>query len=352
MIESIEFKTFVNRRNSVFRIATGSSDIEENTIVKVRAGDEFGVGNASPSSVTRETRESIERFLAMVPKKLVGTEEDDLEKVHKRLDAVAEGNSAAKAAVDIAIFDLLSKREGKPLYEYLGGSRNKMLTDMTIGIESKETTVQKAVKHVRSGFKALKIKVGLDLNDDIRRVAAVREAVGESIELRVDANQGYTVEQAIRFCKEMEALKVAVVEQPVRADDYSGLKKVTEAVDIPVMADECVKSVLDARKVAREGIADMINIKLMKSGGIHDAYMINRLAESTDMETMVGCMGEIQVSIAAGLHFALSSENVAFADLDSHFSIIDDPSSGLVFEDGYLVAPSAPGLGIKTPLDG
>ncbi|MEM0343086.1 MAG: dipeptide epimerase [Thermoplasmata archaeon] len=352
MIESIEFKTFVNRRNSVFRIATGSSDIEENTIVKVRAGDEFGVGNASPSSVTRETRESIERFLAMAPKKLVGTEEDDLEKVHKRLDALAEGNSAAKAAVDIAIFDLLSKREGKPLYEYLGGSRNKMLTDMTIGIESKETTVQKAVKHVRSGFKALKIKVGLDLNDDIRRVAAVREAVGESIELRVDANQGYSVEQAIRFCKEMEALKVAVVEQPVRADDYSGLKKVTEAVDIPVMADECVKSVLDARKVAREGIADMINIKLMKSGGIHDAYMINRLAEATDMETMVGCMGEIQVSIAAGLHFALSSENVAFADLDSHFSIIDDPSSGLVFEDGYLVAPSAPGLGIKTPLDG
>lgn len=352
MIESIEFKTFVNRRNSVFRIATGSSDIEENTIVKVRAGDEFGVGNASPSNVTRETRESIERFLAMAPKKLVGTEEDDLEKVHKRLDAVAEGNTAAKAAIDIAIFDLLSKREGKPLYEYLGGSRNKMLTDMTIGIESKETTVQKAVKHVRSGFKALKIKVGLDLNDDIRRVAAVREAVGESIELRVDANQGYSVEQAIRFCKEMEALKVAVVEQPVRADDYSGLKKVTEAVDIPVMADECVKSVLDARKVAREGIADMINIKLMKSGGIHDAYMINRLAESTDMETMVGCMGEIQVSIAAGLHFALSSENVAFADLDSHFSIIDDPSSGLVFEDGYLVAPSAPGLGIKTPLDG
>jgi L-alanine-DL-glutamate epimerase-like enolase superfamily enzyme len=117
------------------------------------------------------------------------------------------------------------------------------------------------------------------------------------------------------------------------------------------MADECVRSVIDARKVAREGIADMINIKLMKSAGIHEAYMINRLAESTDMMTMVGCLGEIQVSIAAGLHFALSSKNVAFADLDSHFNIIDDPSSGLAFEDGQLIAPKKPGLGISTPLD-
>jgi L-alanine-DL-glutamate epimerase-like enolase superfamily enzyme len=118
------------------------------------------------------------------------------------------------------------------------------------------------------------------------------------------------------------------------------------------MADECVKSVLDARKVARESIADMINIKLMKSGGINDAVMINRLAAAADMCTMVGCMGEIQVSIAAGLHFALSSDNVLFADLDSHFNIVDDPSSGLEFSDGCLIAPKRSGLGVTTPLDG
>jgi L-Ala-D/L-Glu epimerase / N-acetyl-D-glutamate racemase len=112
-----------------------------------------------------------------------------------------------------------------------------------------------------------------------------------------------------------------------------------------------VKSALDARRIAREGIADMINIKLMKSAGIHEAHMINRLAESTDIMTMVGCMGEIQVSIAAGLHFALSSKNVAFADLDSHFNIVDDPSSGLRFDEGFLIAPEKPGLGITTPLD-
>jgi L-alanine-DL-glutamate epimerase-like enolase superfamily enzyme len=351
MIDSVEFKTFVNKRTSTFRIATGSSDIEENTIFKIKSGKEFGVGNANPSNVTHETRESIEKFLAQVPKKIVGTDEEDCEKLHKRLDAIAEGNTAAKAAVDIAVFDLLSKRAGKPLYEYLGGSRNKMLTDMTIGIESKETTVQKALKHTKSGFKALKIKVGLDIDEDMKRIEAVRDAVGPSIELRVDANQGYSVEQAIKFCERMQTLDVALVEQPVKAEDLMGLKMVTESVEIPVMADECVKSVLDARKIAREGIADLINIKLMKSAGIHHAHMINKLAESTDIGTMVGCMGEIQVSIAAGLHFALSSENVMFADLDSHFNIVDDPSSGLRFEDGCLIVADRPGLGIRTPLD-
>jgi L-alanine-DL-glutamate epimerase-like enolase superfamily enzyme len=350
-IESVEFKTFVNRRTSTFKIATGSSDVEENTIFKIKSRREFGVGNASPSDVTHETRESIEKFLAQVPRKIVGTDEEDIEKLHKRLDAIAEGNTAAKAAVDIAAFDLLSKRAGKPLWEHLGGTRNKMITDMTIGIESKETTIQKAMKHTKSGFKALKIKVGLDLEGDIKRIEAVRDAVGPSIELRVDANQGYSVEQAIRFCEVAKTLDVVVVEQPVSADDYAGLRRVTESSEVPIMADECVRSTMDARKVAREGIADMINIKLMKSAGIHDAYMINRLAESTDIMTMVGCMGEIQVSIAAGLHFALSSKNVAFADLDSHFNMIGDPSSGLRFEEGYLIAPDRPGLGISTPLD-
>jgi len=351
MIDSLEFKAYISKRSSTFRIATGSSDIEENVIVKVKCGDEFGVGNANPTNVTHETLASIEDFLSKAKKKVVGTDECDLLKLHQRLDAIAQGNTAAKAGIDIAIFDLVSKRDKKPLYEFLGGSRDRMLTDMTIGIESKETTVKKAILHYKAGFRALKVKVGLDLNEDIKRVSAVREAVGPKVELRVDANQGYTVEQAISFSEAMRSLDVAVIEQPVNASDLHGLKRVTQESEVPIMADECVRSSVDARKIAREGIADMINIKLMKSAGINDAIMINKLAEATDIQTMVGCMGEIQVSIAAGLHFALSSKNVVFADLDSHFSILDDPSSGLAFEDGCLIAPKKPGLGISTPLD-
>ena len=342
----------MNKRVSTFRIATGSSDVAENVIVKAVSGDDFGVGNASPSDVTQETMKSIEEFMAKVPKKIVGANEQDLSRLHKKLDSIAAGNTAAKAAVDIAVYDLLSRREKKPLHEYLGGpGKDRMITDMTIGIETDEVTVKSALKHVRDGFKALKIKVGLDFESDVRRIEAVRDAVGSGIQLRVDANQGYDVSQAIEFCEVMQTLSIAVIEQPVKAEDYAGLKRVKDRSQVPIMADECVKSVSDAKKVLKERAADMINIKLMKSAGVHDATRINTLARDAGVGTMIGCMGEIQVSIAAGLHFALSSENVKFADLDSHFAIIDDPSSGLRFEDGNLILPRRPGLGISTPLD-
>lgn len=225
-----------------------------------------------------------------------------------------------------------------------------MLTDMTIGIESKEITVKRALKHYKEGFRALKIKVGLDLEGDVKRVAAVRDAVGPKVQLRVDANQGYTVDQAVVFCEAMKTLDVVLVEQPVKAEDYAGLKKVKERSPVPIMADECVKDVADARRVIKDHAVDLINIKLMKSAGIHDAIAINRLAAEAGIGTMVGCMGEIQLSIAAGLHFVLSSDNVRFADLDSHFNVVDDPSSGLEFSDGRLCAPDKTGLGISVSL--
>lgn len=343
----------MNKRASTFRIATGSSDQEENVLVKVGAGGLYGIGAANPTDVTHETLESIHAFLSKVPKKVVGTDEGDVMKLHKRLDAIAPGNTAAKAAVDCAVHDLLAKGQGKPLHAILGNAgKTKVLTDMTIGIETKDVTVKKAVHHYKKGFRALKVKVGLDLEGDIRRVAAVRDAVGPKVELRVDANQGYTAPQAIRFCEEMATLGVVVVEQPVKAGDLAGLKRVTDASTVDVMADECVQSLADAKKVIKDRVVDMINIKLMKSAGLHGAIAIDRLAAEAGIGTMVGCMGELQVSIAAGLHFALSSDNVRYADLDSYFNMLEDQTSGLEFEDGHLLAPKGPGLGIRTPLDG
>jgi L-alanine-DL-glutamate epimerase-like enolase superfamily enzyme len=223
---------------------------------------------------------------------------------------------------------------------------------MTIGIEDADETVRRAVTHCQNGFRALKLKVGLDLENDLRRMAAVRDAVGSGIEMRVDANQGYSVEQAVVFCEEMDTLGVVLVEQPVDADDYDGLKAVKDRSPVPIMADECLRSVADARKVAAEGVADIINIKLMKSGGIFPALEIDSIARDAGISTMIGCMGEIQQSIAAGLHFALGSGNVKFVDLDSHFSMIDDPSSGLGFVDGRLTVSERAGLGMLTGMDG
>ena len=320
-------------------------------IVKLWCGGEFGLGNANPTKVTGETLQSIESFLNRASKELIRANETDIPGLHARMDKIDAGSSAAKASIDIAAYDLLAKREKKPLYRMLGGENDRMVTDMTIGICSTEEAVSRALAHQKEGFKALKIKVGLNMEDDVARVDAIRGAVGSGVELRVDANQGYTVEQAVRFAEEMHSFGVVVIEQPVKAEDIAGLKQVRTSSQVPIMADECVKSSLDARNILRAGAADMINIKLMKSAGILDAMMINRLAEGTGAQTMVGCMGEIQLSIAAGLHFALSSPNIKYADLDSHFNILGDPSRGLAFEDGQLVAPSRPGLGISTTMD-
>ncbi|UCE91180.1 MAG: dipeptide epimerase [Methanobacteriota archaeon] len=352
LIDDLRFRSYSIRRRNVFRIATSASDVEDNIVVRVDAGDDFGVGNASPSDVTHETRETIERFLTASAGRIRGVAEDDLEALHDVLDSVAPGNTAAKAAIDIAVHDLLGKRCGVQIYEALGGRGDgRLVTDMTVGIEGVDETVRRAVANCRDGFRALKLKVGLDIEQDLLRVAAVREAVGSGVELRVDANQGYDVDEAIRFCEEMDTLGVALVEQPVDADDYAGLKAVRERSPVPIMADECLRTIADAERVAAEGAADIINIKLMKSGGIHPARTIDRIAKDASMTTMVGCMGEIQLSIAAGLHFALGSDNVRYVDLDSHFSMIDDPSSGLTFEDGLIGVSGRPGLGMTTDMD-
>ena len=352
MIDELVFESFLIKRRNVFRIATGASDVEDNVIVRLRSGDEYGVGNASPSDVTHETKDSIVSFLGSARSTLVGADERDLEGLRRILDSVAPGNTAAKAAVDMAAYDLLAKRSGKRVFEYLGGAGDgRMLTDMTIGIEGVDETVRRARAHVENGFRALKLKVGLDLGEDLVRMAAVRDAVGPGIEMRVDANQGYSVDDSVGFCEAMHSLGVTLVEQPVDADDYEGLRKVRERSPVPIMADECIRTVEDARKVAEMGAADIINIKLMKCGGIGPALEIDRIAEDAGLATMVGCMGEIQLSIAAGLHFSLGSRTVRYVDLDSHFSMIDDPSSGLTFEGGMLGVSGAPGLGISTVLD-
>ncbi|UCE45825.1 MAG: dipeptide epimerase [Methanobacteriota archaeon] len=352
MIDHLTSRSYLIKRKNVFRIATSASDVEDNIMVRVEAEGEFGVGNASPSDVTHETRGSIEAFLEQARGKIAGMDETNLSTLHDALESIASGNTSAKAAIDMAVYDLLGKREGKPLFGYLGGSGDgSALTDMTIGIEDEEETVRRATRHCREGFRALKLKVGLDLEGDVRRMSAVRDAIGPSVEMRVDANQGFTVEEALVFCEEMHALDVVLVEQPVAEDDYTGLKKVRERSPVPIMADECLRTVADAKRVAAEGAADIINIKLMKSGGVFPALAIDDIARDAGIITMVGCMGEIQQSIAAGLHFALGRDNVRFVDLDSHFSMIDDPSSGLEFKNGRLRVSGLPGLGMATDMD-
>jgi L-alanine-DL-glutamate epimerase-like enolase superfamily enzyme len=247
------------------------------------------------------------------------------------------------------LYDMLGLWSGLPLYRLLGGYRDRIPTSITLGLDDVPDTVEMARQRAREGFRIIKLKGGLDADDDVRRVRAVRRALPGLI-LRLDADQGYTVKAALEVARALEG-KLEFLEQPTPAEDISALRQVTENSPVPVLADESLRGPTSALEIINQRAADGVSTKLASCGGLDCARQIDTLARAGHLDTMVGCLNEPALSIAAGLAFALSSSNVRYGDLDGHFDLENDPSvPGFRFEDGWLIATESPGLGCTVAL--
>ena len=333
IIKNIEVSEILVPLVTPFKTALRTVEAVNDIVVKITSNTgEIGYGEAAPTAViTGETKESIKSaILNYIKPSIIGMEIDNLESIMEKLNNCILKNTSAKAAVDMAIYDLYSKKLNSPLYKILGGYRNEITTDITISVNEIDVMVQDSIKAINEGFNILKIKVGIDGKKDIERIAEIRKAVGKNVSLRVDANQGWTSKEAVKIISALEdkELNIELVEQPVKYWDLEGMKYVTQNTYTKVLADESVFSALDAVKIIQERAADLINIKLMKTGGIYNALKICDIAEVYGVECMIGCMLESKISVSAAAHLGAARKIITMVDLDGPALCKIDPISG------------------------
>ncbi|MCL2201334.1 MAG: dipeptide epimerase [Oscillospiraceae bacterium] len=348
-ITDIKFERLKVKLEKPFVVAIGVMEYAETIIVEITTDEGItGYGEASPfSPVTGETLDSVPVFLELFKKALIGLSPFEIEKIHKIMGAMTVGNTSAKAGIDIALYDIMAKKLEMPLYKFLGGYRSEFSIDMTVGIGKPEVMAEDAMAYVREGFHILKVKAGIDPKADIEAMRLIRQKVGPKIRIRVDANQGWSVNDAIRVIEAYEEYDVEAVEQPVRCWDIDGLAYIRSHIAISLMADESLHSPEDAFKLAKRQAVDEFNIKLMKAGGIYPSLRINAIGEAAGIPCMLGCMLETRIGNAASAAFVASQKNVTEADLDS-FRHFEDKSisGGFDVENGVMKLLEKPGLGI------
>ena len=337
------------RLSEPYTIAYETIEAATNIFIRIETDTKIvGFGSAAPDlAITGETADSVLKFVddIIIPA-LKGADPLKIALHLENLRSYLDLHASAMAMVDLALYDIMGKAANLPVYKLLGGFRDQIKTSNTVGILPAEETVAKANEYVKQGFSVLKLKGGKDVASDIERVMKVREAVGKDIELRFDANQGYSVKEASEFAKATKLAEIEFMEQPTPKENLEILGQVKSEVDIPIMADESLMNFKDAFRLAQNQLVDLINIKLMKVGGLREALQIDAVARAANLQAMVGCMDEAALSIAAGLHLALAQPNIVYADLDGHLDLIDDPSAGaVILQEGVLYPTNKPGLG-------
>lgn len=337
-----------------FKTALRTVENVEDIIIRIDTDTgEAGYGEAPPTAViTGDTKGSIIAAIRdFIAPAITGMDIQDLDGIMNRIQHSIVKNTSAKACVDMAVYDLYAQSLGVPLYKALGGSKDHVETDLTISVDTVDKMVSDSLAAIAQGYRILKVKVGKEGMQDVERIRAIREAAGPGAVIRVDANQGWTAKEALRIISRLEDLdlNIDLIEQPVAAHDLSGMQYVTQHSQIPILADESVFSAEDAVRIIQTGAADLINIKLMKTGGIYEALKICSIAEIYGVECMMGCMLESKISVSAAAHLTAAKSIITRADLDGPgLCKIDPYTGGPVFDANWIRMTDAPGIGVTS----
>jgi L-alanine-DL-glutamate epimerase-like enolase superfamily enzyme len=347
-ITDVEIFLFDIPLTSPFRIAIGEMKAATDLLVRVQTGQGItGLGEACPfPPITGETQATNAAAARSIRDMIVGKDPLAIDDLLRLIGPLVHSNPSAVAAFDMALFDILGKAAGLPVFRLLGGAKNVFETDVTVSLDTQEKMRDEAKGYADEGYKSLKVKVGLDPDVDYAHLEAIRTAIGPGIPLRIDANQGWSVPQSIYALRKMAPLGIEFCEQPVLASDTAGLHAVRAQSPVAIMADEAVFGPADAVKLIRAEACDTFNIKLMKAGGLLNGVRIAHIADAANMRCMVGCMLETRLGLTAAAHLVASQRNIVYADLDGNTEHESDPIiGGMTVKAGRLTMPETPGLG-------
>lgn len=323
-----------------FVIATGRVESARNVLVRVELADgAVGLGEAAPfppsGGETQGTALAAAREMVAL---LEGQDATSWRPLAAHMQASFEHQATARAALEVALLDALSRSWGVPLYQFFGGAKAHLESDISIPLVSPEHAGELARDYIERGAETLKIKVGTSVDDDADRVLAA-VAAAPDCDVILDGNQGYTPTEALDLLAALAAedVRPTLYEQPVHRQDLDGLRFVTEHAGVPVAADESVHTAADALRVARMGAANVINIKLMKSGVV-EALAIAAICHAAHIELMVGAMMESRLGVAASAHLVAGLGGFSYVDLDTPLLLAEDPFEGGYEQDGMIYA--------------
>ncbi len=338
-----------------FTIATGTMEFAQNIFIRIRTDNGLtGVGECSAfPMIVGETQNTCFEMAKDFARLWKGKNPTQISNRISELHAFTAFNSTIKSAFEMALFDIVSKQAGQPLYQFLGGEKKPLQTDLTIGIASPERMAEQAKEFVQRGVQILKIKLGKNATEDIERVKMIRQVIDKKIQLRVDANQGWSFNDAVAVLNGIHEFNIQFCEQPMRTWDDPLLPDLKNLSPIPLMADESAFDHYDAERLLRANACSYVNIKFAKSGGIIEATKINQICEDLNVHCMMGGMLESRLALTAFAHFATAHSNIKFYDMDTCMlgHKVDPIIGGVMYKDFFVHLPNSPGIGADVDED-